>query len=40
MNGEYHCDISEKKSKEITPSNYKNVRDFVIDAALKLQTRV
>jgi len=40
MNGEYRCDISEQKSKEIKRQKYKKTRDFVVDAVLKLQTRV
>lgn len=40
MNGEYHCDISNKTAAKMKTSEYQKCRNFVIEAALKTQSKI
>lgn len=39
MNGQYHCDVSDRVAARMKASEYQKSRDFVIEAALKAQSR-
>ena len=40
MDGKYHCDISDRLTSRMRASEYQKCRDFVIDAALKAESKI
>ena len=40
INGKYHCNISDRLAKSLQTSKYKKCRDFLIEAAIKAQSKM